>query len=216
MKKALILLSGLIILVACSEEVSTINESSTKEVKTEDIITETAEELPSLDNEYLISKAQAGELQIGEAIPAEFQGFIMRVVQETRKFPGSEAIEDAYLYSDGAIDFLKIYKSYESSPEDPTIGEIVVYSSKYETSEGISTESTIKDVFEQWPEGTFSYSPWNNEYSFYTKEHTCRFIIPEEAYTGKAIDPSSDQVSTLSFEDFNTESTLEAIWVLAR
>jgi hypothetical protein len=159
--------------------------------------------------DFPITAKNAGAFVLGEKIPESVTGFERK--KEIRT--GEEASEYVvYVYYSGDEKALEIQPAYSDDEDNDKIGEIVIFSGKFHTENGLHVGSTIEDLAKAYPAFSLGYSYISDQFWFEQKseENIIKFDLDKTGFTGKQNLYSSDWVE-IPIKDFKTGTKVTSI-----
>lgn len=193
-----------------------------EETETENPLTEFSDALNELNEElsenaiiqeiYTISSESAGDFSLGGAIPSSTDTYSVTeetVMTETEEGPYEELV---YKVSDDRVDLLQITREYdyETSEYLDLIGEMNIYSDRFQTSNGIGVGSTLAEFMETYPDYEIWYTYISDMYVVETPGLTVQFLLDGNGYKGDYPDGVGEIVD-LTAENFNTDTKIVTV-----
>lgn len=173
-------------------------------------------ETKPFDKNYLILDNSAGKFKIGNQIPfpKTSDNYKIKKGSQTRMTEEGPTEEIIYVVSENGnnILYLKPEYNYQTGKYTQNIGEIIIFSEKFKTLDGIGVNSTIEDFIKIYPNYNIWYTYVGEMYVIDTKEINAQFILSEKDFIGN-LKISSD-MTTLEKADFKSEAKILKIRII--
>lgn len=212
--KLRILFIGLIVgvLVSCN---SNPNQPKKKDLETKEtqITKEATPITKGTSKNYVIANKTAGDFKIGNEIVFPSVNDTYKVEKEvlTKMVEGSAEEETVYTVSidDKKLLLLKVVTDFETGEATKIIKEILVYSEKFKTSEGIGVSSTIEEFIIKYPTYKIWYTYVSDMYVLETESVNAQFLLDKNDFTSE-LKITSDQ-EFLKKTDFKSTAKIVKI-----
>ena len=172
------------------------NQPKKKDLETkETLITKEATPITKgTSKNYVIANKTVGDFKIGNEIEFPSKNDAYKVEEEilTKMVEGYAEEETVYTVSndDKKLLLLKV----EVGNATKIIKEILVYSEKFKTNEGIGVSSTIEEFIAKYPTYKIWYTYVSDRYILETESVNAQFILNKTDFTGGELKISSDQM----------------------
>jgi uncharacterized protein YdeI (BOF family) len=159
--------------------------------------------------DFPITAKNVGAFVLGETIPESVTGFERK--KETRT--GEEASEYiVYVYYSEGEKALEIQPAYSNDKETDKIGDIVIFSGKFRTDNGLRVGSTIEDLAKAYPAFSLGYSYISDRFWFEQESGEIQFDLDKNSFIGKQNLSGSDWVE-IPIKDFKPGTKVTSIGI---
>lgn len=169
-------------------------------------------EIDGVQEIYTITSGSAGDFNLGEAIPTSSDEF--EVKEEIETFESEEGPYEETVYNVSAEneELLQLSPAYDYETGEylDEIGEINIFSDRFQTAEGIGAGSSLNDFMETYSDYKIWYTYVSDMYVIETEDLDIQFIIDGEGYKGDYPEITGDMVE-LSKEDFEDDTKIISV-----
>ncbi len=166
-------------------------------------------EIDGVQEIYTITSGSAGDFNLGEAIPASSDEFDVKeevAIFESEEGPYEETVYKVSAENEELLQLSPAY-NYETGEYMDEIGEINIFSDRFQTAEGIGAGSSLTDFMEAYPDYKIWYTYVSDMFVIETESLAVQFLIDGEGYKGDYPEITGDMIE-LSKEDFETDTKI--------
>lgn len=168
----------------------------------------------SEENTIKITNKSVGQFTVGTAFPKSGQvpqsDLTIKQESHTEIGEGDDYTVVVDIVMSGKDKVMELYKGVSNN----NIDEIMVYSSKAKTTEGIGVNSTLEEFFNAYNNASLGYSPYSSHGMIIlecTKYENCQFLLPM-SYLKQEPDVQGDWIE-LKPSDFKSGAKIEKVRV---
>lgn len=181
--------------------------------KKKDVAPQEVEASKKIIQNFTIANKAAGDFKVGDEIvfPTKNDTYKLEKSVVTKMVEGEEEKETIYtvLENNEKLLNLETVEYLESGIVVEKIGELLVFSAKFKTSEGIGVSSTIDEFIAAYPTYKIWYTYVSDMYVLETESVNAQFLLDKNDFTGE-LKISSDQ-EFLKKTDFKSNSKIVGI-----
>jgi len=213
MIKAILLIPVTIVLFSACQKKSNQEPRQSEAIQPTDTVTtiaqDTATTIPTVSEANLITEQSAGIFKIGAEIPTMIPGFTIK--KEMRD--GAEGDQyPTYIVKEQDRVVLTITPGVDDSYEYTNkIGDIVIESDRYKTSDGIGVTTTIDEFIAKNPTYKLWYSYIGGMFVLETPNLKTQFNLDGKDFIGDSTKLEDSDMVTLSRSDFKKDAKITTV-----
>lgn len=201
------------LLFACGGEE---NQADQLTEELNDALETITEEIPNLEEEiviYDITNDKAGDFGIGDAIPTSSDDYMVEektVLIQSEEGPYEETIHSVSNTDEELMVITPEY-DYETGEYTDNIGEINVYSDRFQTAEGIGVGSSLEEFMETYTDFSIWYTYVSDMYVIETEQYNAQFILDGKGFEGDIDSFAAGEMFDVSASDFDLETRIVTV-----
>ncbi|MFT5821192.1 MAG: hypothetical protein ACI8ZM_002441 [Crocinitomix sp.] len=168
-------------------------------------------EIEGIQEIFPITSESAGDFKLGDAIPVSTEDYSVaeeNITSETEEGPNTEAVHNVF-DDNGELIQISCEYNYETGEYIDAIGEINIYSDRFQTAEGIGVGSTITEFMTAYPDFKIWYTYVSGMYVIETEVLDVQFLLDETGFQGE-VEDVLDMV-ILNAEDFKIDTKIVTV-----
>ncbi|NOQ72259.1 MAG: hypothetical protein GQ574_09675 [Crocinitomix sp.] len=174
-------------------------------------LNEELSEIDGIQEIYTITSESAGDFTLGGAIPVSTDEYTVKeenITTDTEEGPFTETVYNVSDENENLLQIMLEY-DYETGEYKDAIGEMNIYSDRFQTVEGIGMGSTIIEFMDAYPDYKIWYTYVSDMYVIETESLGVQFLLDGSGFEGE-ISGSSD-MEILSAEDFSADTKIVTV-----
>jgi len=160
------------------------------------------------NGKYVIKETGVGIFELGKKIPFGAENYTIYEELVMREEGIEEVLYTVYKNGQQLLEF-------SSAFDTDSIGNILLFSDKYKTAEGIGVNSTIDDFKRAYPDFSIRYTYISDRYIMETQKNKFQFLLDGQDYIPQKTPDFDSDMTVLKPSDFKKDAKVKAIRIFS-